>query len=57
LDVLREEVGVEGRLEKGKNGIFEVAVNGEVVARKTWMGFPTEEEIVLAVAKALAAPK
>ena len=51
--MLREEVGVEARLVKGKDGIFEVAVDGAVVAKKTWMGFPTEDEIVQAVAKAL----
>ncbi len=51
--MLREELGVEAKLTKGHGGIFTVAVGGEVVARKTWSGFPTEAEIVLAVAKRL----
>ena len=49
--MLREELGVEPRLVRGSGGIFTVAVDGEVVAQKTWRGFPTEEEIVAAVAK------
>lgn len=49
--MLREELGVEAALLKGHGGIFTVAVDGEVVARKTWSGFPTEEEIVSAVAR------
>jgi hypothetical protein len=40
-------------LEKGSNGIFTVAVDGTVVARKTFVGFPSEDEIVRAVAKAM----
>jgi predicted Rdx family selenoprotein len=51
VDVLREELGVDTTLVKGHNGIFTVAVDGEIVARKTWSGFPSEDEIVAAVAK------
>ena len=50
--MLREELGVEATLKKGHNGVFTVAVDGAVVARKTWMGFPDEDEIVREVAKA-----
>lgn len=49
--MLREELGVEAKLIRGSGGIFTVAVDGEIVARKTWMGFPTEDEIVAAVAR------
>lgn len=48
--MLREELGVEATLVKGHGGIFTVAVDGQVVARKTWTGFPSEDEIVQAVA-------
>ena len=51
--MLREELGVEATLAKGHGGIFTVAVGGEIVARKTWSGFPTEDEIVRAVAQKL----
>lgn len=51
--MLREELGVETTLIKGGGGIFEVKVDGEVVAKKTFAGFPTEEEVVLGVARAL----
>lgn len=38
---------------KGSGGIFEVSVDGKVVAAKGLMGFPTEQEIVDAVARVL----
>ena len=37
----------------GSNGIFEVAVDGCVVACKTRSGFPEPEDVVNAVAQAL----
>lgn len=39
-------------LVKGHGGIFEVKVDGAVVAKKTWSGFPSDEEIVQSVARA-----
>ena len=36
----------------GSGGIFEVSVDGKVVARRGFMGFPSEQEIVSAVAEA-----
>ena len=40
-------------LVPGGRGIFEVRVNGAVVAKKTWDGFPTEQACVSAVGEAL----
>ena len=37
----------------GSGGIFQVAVDGEVVAEKTRMGFPSEKEIIDRVARRL----
>jgi predicted Rdx family selenoprotein len=53
---LKKELGVEADLEKGHSGIFEVAVNGKVVATKGRSGFPTPEQVVDAVARALGIP-
>lgn len=50
--MLKEELGVEAELKVGSSGIFEVAVNGAVVAKRGFLGFPSEEEIVDAVARA-----
>jgi selenoprotein W-related protein len=50
--VLKEELGVEAELTPGSGGIFEVAVDGAVVAKRGFLGFPSEQEIVDAVAKA-----
>lgn len=46
---------MEAELAKGHGGIFTVAVDGRIVARKTLMGFPSEDEIVHAVGEALGA--
>lgn len=40
-------------LSKGSGGIFEVAVNGKIVASKGLAGFPAESEMVEAVRRAL----
>lgn len=49
MDALREAMGVEAELVRGSGGIFTVAVDGDIVARKTWQGFPSEADIVSAV--------
>lgn len=36
----------------GSGGVFEVTVDGAVVARRGFLGFPSEQEIVDAVAQA-----
>lgn len=51
--MLREELDVETELIRGSGGIFEVKVDGNVVAKKTILGFPEEEEIVRSVGKVL----
>ena len=38
---------------KGSGGIFEVAVDGRVVSKKELGHFPTEQDVVEAVSKAL----
>lgn len=53
MEVLREELGIEAELVKGHGGIFTVAVDGEIVAKKTFTGFPTEDEVVHAVGERL----
>ena len=56
---MKEELDVEATLVKGHSGIFEVAVAGKVVASKGRFGFPSPEDVVEAVSKALgpAAPR
>lgn len=46
---------MDAKLVRGSGGIFEVAVDGKVVAKKTLDGFPSPEEIVAAVRAALPA--
>jgi hypothetical protein len=52
---LKKGLGVDAQLVKGHSGIFEVAVAGKVVAAKGRAGFPSEEEILEGVSKALSA--
>ena len=51
--MLKDELEVEASLVKGHSGIFEISVNGKVVAAKGRHGFPTEQEIVDGVSRAL----
>lgn len=44
---------MEATLVKGHSGIFEVAVEGKVVASKGLLGFPSPEDVVEAVSRAL----
>lgn len=54
VDLLREGLGVEAKLVRGSGGIFTVAVGGEVVAQKSWRGFPSEKDVLEAVRAKLA---
>jgi len=51
--MLKEKLGIEPALTKGAPGTFEVKVNGDVVAARKFWGFPSEQEIVAAVSKAI----
>lgn len=51
--MLKEELQIDSELKVGSGGIFEVAVDGRVVAKRGFVGFPSESEVVEAVAKAL----
>lgn len=50
---MKDAYDLEPELKMGSGGIFEISVNGRVVARKSITGFPSEDEIVEAVGKAL----
>ncbi|MFT3837226.1 MAG: hypothetical protein QM723_09550 [Myxococcaceae bacterium] len=42
---------IDAEMVPGSGGIFTVSVDGTVVAEKTKMGFPSENEIVDGVSK------
>jgi hypothetical protein len=50
---LKKALGVEPELVAGSNGIFEVVVGEKVVAERDFWKFPSEDEIIHAVSKAL----
>lgn len=51
---IKEEFGMTAELVPAKGGIFEVAVDGAVVAKRSRGNFPDESAIVAAVAQALS---
>jgi selenoprotein W-related protein len=50
---LKDELEVDAEMIKGSGGIFEVAVDGRVVSKKSLGQFPSERDVVDAVGKAL----
>ncbi|MDX6696106.1 MAG: hypothetical protein QOF02_3709 [Blastocatellia bacterium] len=55
-ELLKRELGVvEVGLIAGGRGEFTVWVDDAIVAKKSWLGFPDEQQILLAVRAALSA--
>lgn len=50
---MKQELGLDAELKLGPSGSFEVAVEGRTVVRKQSLAFPTEREVVDAVAREL----
>ncbi len=53
-EVLKRELGLDTELLEGGRGEFTITVNGAEVARKGWLGFPSDEKILTAVRESLA---
>ena len=53
-DAIQDALGVKVELVGGGRGIFEVTVDGKVVAKKSFAGFPEDGDVVAAVQTALA---
>jgi len=54
---LRQALGIDAILVRGHSGRFDVEVDGRVVAARSGSRFPTDEEVVDAVARALGVPR
>jgi hypothetical protein len=52
-DLLKKELGVETEIKAGDRGEFTVWVGDHVVARKNWLGFPSDEKVLEAVKQAM----
>ncbi|HZP87748.1 MAG TPA: SelT/SelW/SelH family protein [Burkholderiales bacterium] len=50
---LDAKLGLEAELVAGTGGIFEVSVDDKVVVKRARTGFPTEEDVLTAVAAAV----
>jgi len=51
--LLKKELGVDVEIVGGKTGEFTVWVGDEVVARKGWIRFPSDQTVLDAVGAAL----
>lgn len=52
--MLKRELNLDTELIEGGRGEFTVNVNGAQVAKKGWLGFPSDEKILEAVQSHLA---
>jgi hypothetical protein len=52
-DAIRSRFGLDTRLTEGKSGEWTVLVDGQEVARKGWLTFPSDRKVLDAVARAL----
>jgi len=51
-DSIKKEVGIEPKLTKGKDGIFDVLLDGKLVFSKHEVGrFPEEDEVLVPLAE------
>ena len=53
-ELIKRELGIEPELVEGNRGEFTVWVGDQVVAKKGWVRFPTDQRVLLAVRQALA---
>jgi hypothetical protein len=52
--LLKRELDVETKLIEGGRGEFTVWVGDHLVAKKGWLGFPDDEQVLRAVREAIA---
>lgn len=50
---MKKELELDSELKAGPSGSFEISVEGKTVLKKESLGFPTEQQVVDAVARAL----
>ena len=51
--LIKDELGVDSEVIEGGRGEFTVWVGDEIVAKKSMMGFPSDEDALAAVRHAL----
>ena len=52
--LIKDELGIDSELSEGERGEFTVWVGDEVVAKKDLQGFPSDEDALAAVKRAVA---
>ena len=52
--LIKDELGIDSELSEGGRGEFTVWVGDEVVAKKDTEGFPSDEDALAAVKRAVA---
>ena len=54
-ELIKRKLGVEPELIEGDRGEFSVWVGDQLVAKKGWVRFPSDQKVLSAVQQALAA--
>ena len=52
--LIKDGLGIDSALAEGGRGEFTVRVDDEVVAKKDLQGFPSDEDVLAAVKRAVA---
>jgi hypothetical protein len=53
-ELIRRELGVQAELIEGDRGEFSVWVDNQIVAKKGWVRFPSDQKILTVVRQAIA---
>jgi len=54
-ELIKRELGVQAELIEGDRGEFSVWVDRQMVAKKGWVRFPSDEKVLKAVRQIIAA--
>jgi hypothetical protein len=52
-ELIKRELGVQPELIEGDRGEFSVWVGNQVVAKKGWLRFPSDQKVLTAVRQAI----
>ena len=53
-ELIQEKLSIEPAIVQGRLGEFTVTLDGRIVVKKGWFGFPNDERILNAIRTALA---
>ena len=54
-ELIKREFGIQPELIEGDRGEFSVWVDNQMVAKKAWLRFPSDQKVLTAVRQAITA--